>query len=243
MKKYISLYVLSLLAFSCDPKYKDLQSIRQDIPDCPTEVFNSIQRHVISPEEALKRAACLEHPETITAIIANYPVSNHAKKLAFHAAVDNNSLQSCQVLFDCIEQGFDLDQPLYGPGNHDYFLTRAVLYNCSNVVTFLLDHGADVHINHDDALIDASRRGYFEITKILLEHGANVHANNEKVLAQCCSSFDRQSAHAIINLLIAAGARLENIHDSFWQSHVKNLLAENDREENRFPDRGHWELG
>jgi len=163
------------------PQDKDLKEIRQDIPDNHSKVFESIEKHAISPEEALKRAACLEHPKTIIAIIANYPISNPAKKVAFHAAVKNNSLQSCRVLLDLIEPGFDLNQPLYGPGNHDYFLPSAVLYNCSDVVAFLLEHGADVHIYNDKALKNASMFGRVEIIKTLLKYGADIHmldANN-----------------------------------------------------------------
>jgi len=51
-----------------------------------------------------------------------------------------------------------------------------------DVVSFLLDHGAD--LNHEaqeraTPLLRAVERGYFEITKMLLEKGANLHTGFE----------------------------------------------------------------
>ena len=46
-----------------------------------------------------------------------------------------------------------------------------------------IKNGADVHINNDEALIQACERGYFDIVKYLVDKGANIHAEDDAAIA------------------------------------------------------------
>jgi hypothetical protein len=168
------------------PEYRDLKDIRHDIPDSPIDALNTLQRGDINPKNALIKAACLEHPETLAAIITQFPISEHDKQLAFHAAVDHNSLQSCQVLFDHGLEKLDLNKPLFGPGNRDHFLTSAALYNYPDIVTFLLEHGADIHAldAYDLKFIGLDDFHNFKnkaaTLRELLKYGADITILNQK---------------------------------------------------------------
>jgi len=72
----------------------------------------------------------------------------------------------------------------------------------TNEVKFLLNHGANVHVNNEQPLRWTSTGGYTEIVKLLLDHGADVHANNDYSLRWA-------SIHGhtdVVKLLIDAGA-------------------------------------
>ena len=69
-------------------------------------------------------------------------------------------------------------------------------------VKVLLEHSADVHADEDDALQWASINGHLEVVKVLLEHGADVHAMDRKALENA-SYMGRID---IIELLLKYGA-------------------------------------
>ena len=66
--------------------------------------------------------------------------------------------------------------------NSDEALRNATWHGHTEVVKLLLEAGADVHAWNDQALENASRKGNIELVKILLDAGANVHAENNKAL-------------------------------------------------------------
>ena len=212
------------------PEYKGLKDIRHDIPDSPIDALNTIQRGDISPEDTLIKAACLEHPETINAIIARYTISLHDKHVALHAAVDHNSLQCCQAILTHMEK-IDFNQPLYGAGNHNHFLTSATFYGFSDIVKLFLDNGADVSVCDDESLTLASENGDLKTVKLLLDHGADIHAQNEKALEFPClrepdSKETRNAKKAsIIRLLLAYGANMNTLNTRD-QEEYHQLLAE-----------------
>ena len=70
------------------------------------------------------------------------------------------------------------------------------------VVRLLLDHGADVHANYDDALSWASENGHWRVVQLLLDHGANVHAEDDDALK--LSSLNGQLE--VVQLLLDHGA-------------------------------------
>ncbi|TPX57019.1 hypothetical protein PhCBS80983_g04118 [Powellomyces hirtus] len=57
---------------------------------------------------------------------------------------------------------------------------RAALRECPETVAFLLEDGADVHANKDEALRQAAADGYFRVVQVLMQHGANVHAEGDE---------------------------------------------------------------
>ena len=51
------------------------------------------------------------------------------------------------------------------------------------IVKYLVDHGANVHVLDDEALRWASANGHLDVVEYLLDHNANIHARNNKALA------------------------------------------------------------
>src|SRR3990167_8398204 len=64
----------------------------------------------------------------------------------------------------------------------DYPLRSASENGKFDVVKYLVEHDADIHAEYDDALIVACQHGYIHIVKYLVENGADVHANNDDAL-------------------------------------------------------------
>jgi ankyrin repeat protein len=204
------------------------------IPDEPLGVLESIQRHDISPQSALIKAAYLNHPKTTSELIALFPLSDADKHQALVGATHNNSRESTALLLNALCNPTILNKPLYGPDNHDYLLTSATWGDNSEIALLLLRHGADVHINNDAPLISATRLGALKTVKIFLEHGADVRAQREEALMYVGTNSEmysnnekKQDVVAIIKLLIGAGARIENIRDSYFQKRVEKLLNDN----------------
>ena len=50
------------------------------------------------------------------------------------------------------------------------------------IVKYLVDNGADVHANDDEALRWAASNGYLEVVEYLVDNGADIHANNDGAL-------------------------------------------------------------
>jgi ankyrin repeat protein len=81
-------------------------------------------------------------------------------------------------------------------------LSVAMEEQLATVIQVLLDNGADVHANNDEALRCAARDGYEEIVLALLARGANVHANGDEALRWAI--YHEQVN--IVRLLLAHGA-------------------------------------
>jgi len=65
--------------------------------------------------------------------------------------------------------------------NNDEALKFASFKGRLEVVKYLVENGADVHI-YDYALRYASIKGHFEIVRYLVENGADIHVNNDEAL-------------------------------------------------------------
>ena len=58
-------------------------------------------------------------------------------------------------------------------------LRRAAFLGRLKVVNRLIDEGADIHANNDEALRWAASNGHYEVVKVLIEEGANIHAQGD----------------------------------------------------------------
>ncbi|XP_052262259.1 ankyrin repeat domain-containing protein 17-like isoform X2 [Dreissena polymorpha] len=111
--------------------------------------------------------------------------------------------------------------PLYTPidldaqteSNHDTALTLACAGGHSELVTLLLNKGAD--IEHRDKkgftpLILAATAGHTDVVEILLEHGADIEAQSERTkdtpLSLACSG----GRYEVVELLLCRGANKEH---------------------------------
>lgn len=81
-------------------------------------------------------------------------------------------------------------------------LVTAARYGVYKLVELLLDAGADVHYNNDDALHVASSNGHYDVVKLLLYRGADIHAYEDLAL-HCASKYGH---YDVVKLLLDRGA-------------------------------------
>ena len=74
-----------------------------------------------------------------------------------------------------------------------------------DVVRLLLDHGANVHANDDQALRFAAYNGHLNVVRLLLDRGANIHARDDNALR----SADDHCHQDIVRLLLSRGANID----------------------------------
>jgi len=74
----------------------------------------------------------------------------------------------------------------------------------ADVVSLLIQHGADVHALKDQALMSASMNGHADVVSLLIQHGADVHALKDQALMLASAN-----GHAdVVALLIQHGANV-----------------------------------
>ena len=74
-----------------------------------------------------------------------------------------------------------------------------------NVVKYLLERGADIHAQDDKALIESAAKGHLDIVKYLIESGAHIHAQDDYAL-----KLSAYNGHLeVVKYLVERGA---NIH-------------------------------
>jgi len=88
------------------------------------------------------------------------------------------------------------------------------------MVTLLLNWGANIHAQDDQALISASSYGRLSVVEELLRRGANVHAQNEKALKQAILN-NRQT---VIQKLFDNGANI-NVLSPELQRDYRYMVA------------------
>ena len=66
--------------------------------------------------------------------------------------------------------------------DNDHTLRWASYVGRTEIVKLLLEYKADIHAVSDDALRAASLEGHTEIVKLLLQYNANIHAHNDQAL-------------------------------------------------------------
>jgi ankyrin repeat protein len=88
-------------------------------------------------------------------------------------------------------------------------LIIACTFGSTEVATQLITDGIDIHLNEDEALHIAVRRGYINIVHLLISYGANVNANNNEPLT---IAFQK-SNFEMIKLLIKHGANERPLDD------------------------------
>ena len=69
-------------------------------------------------------------------------------------------------------------------------LNDAIKANNLDRVEELLEYGADVHANDDEALREACLNHYFEVARLLLKYGADVHVYDNEPLRIACQFQD-----------------------------------------------------
>ena len=80
-------------------------------------------------------------------------------------------------------------------------VVRAIknVYGISDSLKLLLDYGANVHYNDDEAFLYAIKyNSYKDVFKLLLSYGADVHVNDEYALLSACNKSDYNSVQLFL---------------------------------------------
>ena len=83
---------------------------------------------------------------------------------------------------------------------------------------WLIEHGADIHAENDDALCWAVENGHLNVVKCLVEHGANIHTRNDYVLRHAA---DRGYLN-VVKYLVEHGANIHTRNDIALRWAAKN---------------------
>jgi ankyrin repeat protein len=137
--------------------------------------------------------------------------------------IDIFNIENLEDLYESFQSGSVLDK-----------LSQELINAAKNGdlenVKVLLENGADVHAENDDALLWASSNGHVEVVKLLLENGADPHAKNDAAL-RWASEYGRVE---IVKLLLENGANPHAENDealrgasSNGHTEVVQLLLEN----------------
>ena len=84
---------------------------------------------------------------------------------------------------------------------NDQFI-KASKYGYIEVIKLLIDLGADIHAEDDQAIINASWEGHLSVVKLLIKLGANIHAQDNEAIV----SASYQGNFSVAKLLIELGA-------------------------------------
>ena len=87
-----------------------------------------------------------------------------------------------------------------------------------DAVKFLLDNGADIHYNDDQALRRASVCGQTSIVELLLDRGANMNARKDREYG--CAMYNAIHANRleVVELLLNKGADIHYNNDEFLRN-------------------------
>jgi len=66
-------------------------------------------------------------------------------------------------------------------------------------IKYLIDNGADIHLQNDEALIEASRKKKSEVIKYLIEKGAKINAQNGFVLRKAVITDNAKLVEFLVN--------------------------------------------
>ena len=69
---------------------------------------------------------------------------------------------------------------------------------------YLVEKGADIHVNFDEAFRNGVSSGHLDVVKYLVEKGADIHADFEGALSQSA----REGHFDIVKYLVEKGANI-----------------------------------
>jgi ankyrin repeat protein len=120
---------------------------------------------------------------------------------ALHYACENNHVEIVKYL---IEREINNDaSENYVDGLFSYYPFIGKLKSGHiDFFNFLIEKGADIHVNNDILIIWASKDGHLELVNFLIEKGINIHADNDNALRKACENGHLET----VKLLVEKGA-------------------------------------
>jgi ankyrin repeat protein len=100
-------------------------------------------------------------------------------------------------------------------------LTNACYWGHTNIVQYLLAHGADVHNDDDNALYMAVAGGYPSVVEILLKHGANPRGHGDEIIGR--SKYDGQ--RGMTRLLQRYDKTNEDVDNTVGNTSVRSMMT------------------
>jgi ankyrin repeat protein len=153
-------------------------------------------------------------------------------------AAGNGSLKTLKYLHDLDKQTYNIHM------DNDYLLITAASNNQNDVVTFLLDNGANINTCDSLSLIRAVQEGHLSTVKLLINRGADIHGDNDQALRMAAFYGHLD----IVKILIENGAIICSItngnHDAVELCHQRgtNMYAEDNDALALSARKGHIEI-
>jgi ankyrin repeat protein len=85
-------------------------------------------------------------------------------------AIQNNNMAALKYLVECCN------------ANGDEALILSAHKGKLEFVTYLVEHGVNIHTDDDNALIEAAFHGHLDVVEFLVENGAAVNTRNDSAL-------------------------------------------------------------
>lgn len=86
----------------------------------------------------------------------------------------------------------------------DLALSKAATFGHNNTIQLLLDKGADINADNDNAFLMAVFKDHINTIQLLIDNGANIHTNNDRAL-RWASEY---SLNYTVRILLSNGADL-----------------------------------
>lgn len=104
----------------------------------------------------------------------------------------------------------------------DLFIrAKSTVWGNFDKIKYLIEQGADIHANSDEALRMASRSGCLNIVKYLVENGADIHANSDEAIKE--AYFNNH--YKTVRFLIESGVNPNVLHISMKEMMEKSLIC------------------
>ena len=142
-------------------------------------------------------------------------ISNNTNIKLFYSEEIINKLVYCEYSYLAMKIMLNNDESI---NNINEQFKEASWRGYLDVVKLLINLGADISIDNNDAIITASRQGRLSMVELLIELGADVHAQNNLAIIEASASG--RGNLSMVKLLIENGADVhaQNNQSIIWAS-------------------------
>jgi hypothetical protein len=159
---------------------------------------------------AIHLASFMDIPNTINLIQTSHMYHNIIASM-----VRYQEFQKCKpnCTIDSICKYGDVDILKWFMINHqinfDKILWMSAKHGNLDIVSYLIEHGADIHARRDHALRWCAKNGHLDVVKYLVNHGADIHSHHNGALFESAANGHLE----IVHYLVDKGADINAHHD------------------------------